>query len=120
VKELMAITKALADESRTRVLMSLGGGELCVCQIMELLGLAPSTVSKHLTVLHQAGLVESRKEGRWIYYSLPDKKSAPCAYEALRWLRGTLASDERIAQDAKRLKAIRKMSKHNLCARYKA
>ncbi len=50
----MAITKALADENRIRILLALDGRELCVCQIIELLGLAPSTVSKHMSVLSQA------------------------------------------------------------------
>ncbi len=62
----MKITKALADENRVRMLLALKGGELCVCQITELFGLAMSTVSKHLSILYQAGLTESRKEGRWI------------------------------------------------------
>jgi ArsR family transcriptional regulator, arsenate/arsenite/antimonite-responsive transcriptional repressor len=43
---------------------------LCLSQIIELLGLAPSTVSKHMAILHQAGLAETRKDGRWIYYRL--------------------------------------------------
>ena len=69
MREFMAITKALADENRVRVLLALQGGELCVCQITELFGLAASTISKHLSILYQAGLVDSRKDGRWIYYS---------------------------------------------------
>jgi DNA-binding transcriptional ArsR family regulator len=52
MKDVLAIAKALADENRTRVLMFLRAGELCVCQIMEMMGLAPSTVSKHLNILH--------------------------------------------------------------------
>jgi DNA-binding transcriptional ArsR family regulator len=48
----------------------LTSGELCVCQVTEVLQLAPSTVSKHMSILRQAGLVEARKEGRWIYYRL--------------------------------------------------
>jgi len=77
MREFMAIAKALADESRTRVLMFLRGGELCVCQIVEMLGLAPSTVSKHMAILHQARLVESRKDGRWTYYRLPKEDAPP-------------------------------------------
>jgi DNA-binding transcriptional ArsR family regulator len=50
-------------------------GELCVCQIIELLGLVPSTVSKHMSILKQAGLVENRKEARWMYYRLPKKEA---------------------------------------------
>ena len=60
----MNITRALADENRVRALLALRRGELCVCQITELFGLAPSTVSRHLSILFQAGLVESRTEGR--------------------------------------------------------
>ena len=75
MREFMNITKALADETRVRMLMALRGGELCVCQITELFGLAPSTVSKHLSILFQAGLVESRKADRWVYYRLPGKNA---------------------------------------------
>ena len=71
MREFMSITKALADENRIRTLLALRQGELCVCQITELFGLAPSTISKHLSILFQAGLVESRKDGRWFYYQLP-------------------------------------------------
>ena len=70
MRDFMAISKALADEQRVRVLLALQRGELCVCQVVELLGLATSTVSKHMSILKQARLVESRKEGRWMYYRL--------------------------------------------------
>jgi DNA-binding transcriptional ArsR family regulator len=68
MRELMDILKALADENRVRALFALQGGELCVCQLIALLGLAPSTVSKHLSILRAARLIDSRKEGRWIHY----------------------------------------------------
>lgn len=129
MKEFMAVAKALADEQRTRALMSLRDGELCVCRIIELLQLAPSTVSKHLDILRRAGLVESRKEGRWNYYRLADAprsatrsgtEGAPqAAREALRWVRRSLAKDPQIARDAVRLKAIRKMDVRQLCERYR-
>ena len=63
MREFMSITKALADPNRVRILLALRRGELCVCQITELFGLAPSTVSKHLSILHHAGLIQSRKIG---------------------------------------------------------
>ena len=75
MREFMNITGALGDETRVRTLLALRKGELCVCQITELFGLAPSTVSKHLSILYQAGLVEARKEGRWMYYRLPGKEA---------------------------------------------
>ena len=54
MREFMAITKALSDPNRVRILLALRRGELCVCQITELFGFAPSTVSKHLSILHHA------------------------------------------------------------------
>ena len=63
MREFMTVIKALAEENRVRVVLALRERELCVCQIVELLGLAPSTVSKHLSILYQAGLLESRKDG---------------------------------------------------------
>jgi len=118
MKEVMAVTKALADRNRTRILIFLRAGELCVCQIIEMLALAPSTVSKHLNILHQAALIESRKEGRWIYYRLPDKPSA-CVKAALLWLTSSLAADPHALQDARRRKAVLRIDKETLCCRYK-
>jgi ArsR family transcriptional regulator len=106
MKDFLNITKALADENRLRILMALQGGEVCVCQITELMGLAMSTVSKHLSVLYQAGLVNARKEGRWMYYSLPGKGAPTAAREAVAWVRRSLDGQERMAEDGKRLKKV--------------
>jgi len=119
MKEFMSVAKALADENRVRTLLFLRGGELCVCQIIEMLGLAPSTVSKHMAVLHQAGLVESRKEGRWIYYCLAERGASPCVREAIRWVEKCLAADPQVLQDAKRLAKVCRMAKEDLCECYK-
>jgi len=117
MRELMNITKALADENRVRTLLALRAAELCVCQITELFGLAPSTISKHLSILNQAGLVESRKEGRWIYYKLPENRTAPAAREAIRWLERSLRQNERIVEDGRRLKKILRVDPAELCKR---
>ena len=117
MREFMGITKALADATRVRVLLALGGGELCVCQITELFGLAVSTVSKHLSILHQAGLVESRKEGRWIYYRLPGKKAPVAVREAIAWVGRSLAENPRIAEDTRQLKQVLKLDPSELCKR---
>lgn len=118
MRDFLAVTKALSDESRVRALMALSGGELCVCQLIELLGLAPSTVSKHLAVLHQAGLVETRKDGRWIYYRLAEEPTLPCARQAFAMTMECLAKDSRVREDAKRLNRIRAMSRNVLCVHY--
>lgn len=89
----MNITKALAVETRVRTLLSLRGGEPCVCQITELLGLTPSTVSKHISILFQGNLVESRKDGRWIYYPLPGKSAPAAVRKALDWIAKALAAN---------------------------
>jgi len=62
--------KALAHPARLRILAMLAPGELCVCQVTAVLGLAYSTVSAHLAELRGAGLIEERKDGRWVYYRL--------------------------------------------------
>ena len=113
----MAITKALADENRVRVLLALQGGELCVCQITELFGLAASTISKHLSILYQAGLVDSRKDGRWMYYSLAAKGASTPAREAVRWVARSLGEDPRTVEDAASLKKILAMDPVELCRR---
>jgi DNA-binding transcriptional ArsR family regulator len=113
--DFMSITKALADTNRVRILMSLENRELCVCQIIELLGLAPSTVSKHLSILSQARLVECRKTGRWIFYRLPDEDVSTVACEAIRWVQETLQKDKLIKEDNNRLKAILKIDPEKLC-----
>jgi len=115
MREFMNITKALADGNRARALLALRRGELCVCQITELFGLAPSTVSKHLSILFQAGLVESRKEGRWIYYRLPGKDAPVVVREAIDWVKKSLTADPRAVEDRKRLLKIRKLDPTELC-----
>jgi DNA-binding transcriptional ArsR family regulator len=117
MKEFLNITKALADENRLRMLMALQDGEQCVCRITELMGLAMSTVSKHLSVLYQAGLVNARKEGRWMYYSLPGKGTSTAAREAVAWVRRSLDENKRIAEDAKQLKKVLAMDLSELCKR---
>jgi ArsR family transcriptional regulator, arsenate/arsenite/antimonite-responsive transcriptional repressor len=115
MKSFMAISKALSDEPRVRILMALSGGELCVCQIVELLKLAPSTVSKHLFILHQARLIDSRKEKRWVYYSIARENAPREAREAIAWLKASLKISPRIKEDVKSLARICRMDPEELC-----
>jgi DNA-binding transcriptional ArsR family regulator len=116
--EFLNITKALAEENRVRILLALEHCELCVCQIIELLELAPSTVSKHVSVLRQARLVEYRKDGRWMYYRLAEESAPVAVTEALSWVKTSLAENRRIREDAKRLKDILKIDREVLCSRH--
>jgi ArsR family transcriptional regulator, arsenate/arsenite/antimonite-responsive transcriptional repressor len=117
MREFMNITKALVDENRIRALLALRKGELCVCQITELFGLAPSTVSKHLSILFQAGLVESRKDGRWIYYKLPGNDAPAVVRGALEWVKKSLEGNSRVADDKQTLNLILKQDPAELCKR---
>ncbi len=112
---VLNVTKALADANRLRAIMALDGGELCVCQLIEMLGLAPSTVSKHLSILHQAGLVEARKEGRWMYYRLSGRGAPKTVREAVAWVRRNLNETAQIVQDRRKLAKILSMDRETLC-----
>jgi len=115
--DFMNITKALADETRVRILAALRDGELCVCQITELFGMAPSTVSKHLSILHQAGLLASRKTERWVYYRLAGRAASPVAKSAIHWAIKSIKNEERIHDDTRQLKRILKLNPTELCKR---
>ena len=119
MKEFMSIVKAMADESRSRILMFLHAGELCVCQLIELLELAPSTVSKHMSILYQAGLVETRKEGRWVYYRLAGEGASPCALSAIGWLRKCAENDPSIIKDNRKVTVVRAADPKDLCCHYR-
>ena len=64
--------KALGDETRLRIVKLLSIREMCVCEVMVALGMTQPTTSHHLNILENAGLVASRKEGRWVFYRLDD------------------------------------------------
>jgi len=117
MREIMDVLKALADENRLRALCALQGGELCVCQLIGLLDLAPSTVSKHLTILRAARLVESRKEGRWMYYRLSREFRTPSASKMLALLFKDMEKTSRIVEDRKNLKRICGEDMEKLCRR---
>lgn len=117
MRNAMRITKALADIQRVRALMLLREGELCVCQIVEVLALAPSTVSKHLSILSAAGLVDMRKDGRWAYYRLAEGKTQASVRPMLKWLTEALKNDETIGRDLKNLKAVLSCDPERLCRR---
>ncbi|MFI5379568.1 MAG: ArsR/SmtB family transcription factor [Tepidisphaerales bacterium] len=119
MKQFLAITNALSDETRLRALLSLREGELCLCQIIELLGLSPSTVSKHVDLLHQAGLVRRRKQGRWHYFSLAGSEAPPVVRRALRWTLESLSEHPGLKADVKKLCCVRKKDLEEVSACYR-
>ena len=70
MKTLSPFFKALGEEMRLKIVELLLPGELCVCEIIEELGLSQPAVSHHMKILKQAGLVRDRREGKWVHYSL--------------------------------------------------
>lgn len=96
--ELAATLKALADPVRLRLLSFIAAqpeGEACVCHVIDPIGLSQPTVSHHLKLLHQAGLLERDKRGAWVYYRvIPDR------LEAIRAALATRAPRPKIAKRA--------------------
>lgn len=103
MKTFIRVMKALSDPNRVRVLKLLQEGELCVCEIQNVLGLAQSTVSKHMKLLEDAGLVERKRQGTWILYSLADGSESPYAETMLGELRHWLDEDEELKKMYKAL-----------------
>jgi len=115
VNKVVEVMKAVSDPNRMRILMSLMNGELCVCRITAFLELAPSTVSKHLSILRHAKLLKSRKEGKWIYFNLNHSNKEDLITKTLELLRNNLENDSIISSDFVKLKNILKVSRKELC-----
>jgi ArsR family transcriptional regulator len=115
MKQALRVFGALSDESRLRLLFALRHGELCVCQLIELMGLSPSTVSKHLSILRDAGLLDSRKEGRWVYYRLADQTILPMLGKKAAPIVQSLENSPTVKADDKHLRCILRMNMEELC-----
>lgn len=117
LSHIAEISQALSDENRVRALVALRKQELCVCQLICLLDLAPSTVSKHMTILKQAGLVEARKSARWVYYRIADTGNRPEIAAALKWVLDSLARTPETREDDRRLREILATDLDEICCR---
>jgi ArsR family transcriptional regulator len=117
MKDVLSITKALSDGNRLRTVMALRDMvELCVCQVTEMLGLAPATVSRHMSILQNAGLVESRKNGRWVYYRLSGASKAEPIVTIMDWLGKSLDRSPEVRDDRKYLRKIAKCGAAEYCS----
>ena len=106
------VLKALGHPVRLRIVAMLRGGELCVCQMTAVLDLAASTVSAHLTDLKRAGLVEDRKDGRWVLHRLALDDVATAHLEPV-WK--SVARDPQVQADARLLRELRRVPVEELC-----
>ena len=103
MNDLVLWGKAVADPTRIRILAALREGELCVCELADALELSQSTLSTHLQLIRQAGLVATSKRGKWIYYALePDEVPLVEAFFAHH--RAAMGADKRLRRDAERLR----------------
>lgn len=109
--------KAAADPTRVRILKLLEGGELCVCQIIAILSIGQSTVSKHLFLLRAAALIKDRRDRKWVYYALDRGNGSPYAARMLRNLRDWLNDDPVVEKDREREVLARAIGPIAICER---
>lgn len=114
--KLTALFKALSDRNRLRIVAALlKQDELCACQLTELIQVTGATASRHMGVLIASGLVDSRKDGRWVYYRI--RREQTDAGVLIRWIESQLSRDPDIALDAKTLDEITACEPEDLCRR---
>jgi DNA-binding transcriptional ArsR family regulator len=114
------VAKAVADPSRARILKLLENGELCVCQITAVLDLAAATVSKHLALLKTAGLLQQRREGKWVYYRRAERELNPYAPPFLALVGAALVDDPTVAEDRRLLASVNAVPIQDLCGQGRA
>jgi ArsR family transcriptional regulator len=107
--------RAFSDRTRLRILHLLRGGELCVCKLVEILGVPQPTASRHLAYLRKAGLVLARKEGLWMHYSLAPARG-PFHAKLLECLANCFQDVPELAKDAQRLTHL-KQTPNGCCER---
>jgi ArsR family transcriptional regulator len=106
VRPFSRLFKALGDETRLRIVALLSHGELCVCHVEEALGLSQPNVSRHLSILRSAGVVEDRRDGNWVYYRLREQEDPDCARH-IRVLVQSFAKRDVLRRDVEKLLKVR-------------
>lgn len=102
----LTTTRAFSDRTRVRILAGLRLGELCVCDLVEALGVRQSTLSTHLQVLRATGLVRMRREGRWSHYAI-DPRARAAVSALFDAFHASLAADRALRADARRFQSLR-------------
>jgi len=114
MKDLLKVMRALSDPSRVKIIKMLKQKVMCVCELTCALGLAQPTVSRHLKVLEDAGLISSRKEGLWVNYFLPQEAGNLFAAAMLSHLDTWLEVEPEIINLKEKLPLL---SRENICKR---
>ena len=94
IKRITVIFKAFCDENRIKILMLLADGEKCACKLLEEMNVTQPTLSHHMKILCDSGIVVGRKEGKWMYYSI-SADGAECAKKYIETLTDVKNSNEK-------------------------
>ena len=106
VRSVSRLFKALGDETRLRIVALISHGELCVCHLHELLALSQPNVSRHLAILRAAGILEDRRDGKWVHYRLRSQSDSDCERQLQALVKG-FARSQRLRRDATRIRKLR-------------
>ncbi len=107
------IFQAISDINRIRILKMLEVRPLCVCEITEVLQLATSTVSKHLSILRDVGFIIDQKEGKWVNYYLNPQYENDYVRQLIPLIKTWLKDDEQVRLDVEKVKTV---DRNILCA----
>jgi ArsR family transcriptional regulator len=108
MKDFIRVMKALSERNRVKMVKMLQRRPMCVCELQAALGIAQSSVSKHLKILENAGIVDYRKDGLWVDYFLTNGEGSPYVSVLMGNLRHWLEDDPEIERLLERLPAIRR------------
>jgi ArsR family transcriptional regulator len=114
MRDFVNVMKALSDPNRIKILKMLQHKMMCVCELQAALQIAQPSVSKHLKILENADLVNSKKDGMWVNYHLTDGSRSPYAASILGNLRHWLEDDREVAELVEKLPEIRR---EDICSR---
>jgi len=106
MRELTKTFKALSDSNRIRIIKMLEVRPLCVCEITEVLGLAASTVSRHLSILRDAEFILDKKEGKWVNYYLNDTGGNEFIIQLLPVIKSSLPNEDTVKTDALKVSRV--------------
>lgn len=112
MKELVKVFKAVADPNRIRILKMLQQKKMCVCELSAALGITQPSVSRHLAMMKEAGLVRDEREGHWINYQLSEEKVNQYAPVIMEHIKSWINDNSRIKEDAAKIKSL---NRETLC-----
>lgn len=114
MRQFLKLAKALSGKTRLRIFKMLQHKEMCVCEMQSILGVAQSTVSKHLQVLEDAGLITGNKDGLWVNYKIAEVSHNPYAVPMAQYLTGILDNDPQVVADKEKAKIT---NRAEICSR---